>query len=135
MKLAAHTTITARTAASANRRSTAKRARVDAAAFDAAAAGPEGAADVDPGTDKRTPAGRSAGVESRAGGSASVSRPGGRSGVAGVAIELEQLLVVLFGELQPDEQARQDGERDDDQRRERDAESDGDGLECLHEES
>ena len=47
----------------------------------------------------------------------------------GVAVELEELLVVLFGQLQPDKQAGQHGQRDDDQRRKRDTESDGDGLE------
>src|SRR5436190_14668636 len=49
-----------------------------------------------------------------------------------VLVELECLLVVLFGELEPHEQAGEHDQRDDEQRAERDAQGDGDGLECLH---
>src|SRR5690349_699993 len=78
--------------------------------------------------DSLTPAGR-AGVEVAGVESGSISR---RLRSDGVAVELEQLLVVLFGQLQPDEQPSEHRERDDDQRRKRDAEGDGHGLESLH---
>src|SRR5439155_13293595 len=50
----------------------------------------------------------------------------------GFGLELEGVLVGLFGDLQPDEQAGEDDERNDDQGTQRDAERDGDGLEGLH---
>src|SRR5712671_6346468 len=50
------------------------------------------------------------------------------------AIELEDVLVVLLGHLEPDEETREHDKRNDDHRGERDPEGDGDGLESLHEE-
>src|SRR5262245_27670474 len=47
-------------------------------------------------------------------------------------VELEDLLLVLLGQLQPDEQPGKDDERDHDQSSERDAERDRHGLESLH---
>src|SRR5262245_38591272 len=96
MKFAAQTTMTPRTAASATCRS----------------------------EDSRTPAGRSAGVGDAAGMSGSMlSASRSVSGASdGVALELEQLLLVLLGELQPDEQPGKDDKWDDDERRKRDAE-------------
>src|SRR3954452_2852597 len=48
------------------------------------------------------------------------------------AVELEEVVLLLLGHLQPDEQPGEDDERDDDQRGQRDPEGDGYGLERLH---
>src|SRR6185436_18730979 len=49
-----------------------------------------------------------------------------------VLVELEGLLVVLFGQLEPDEEAGEDDKRDDEDGAEGDAQRDGDGLESFH---
>src|SRR4051812_11938824 len=48
------------------------------------------------------------------------------------AVELEEVVLLLLGDLQPDEQPGEDDERDDDQRGQGDPEGDGYGLERLH---
>src|SRR5262245_28793461 len=110
MKLPAHRTMTARTPASARVRSVADTAR--------AAGAP----------DTETPAASAAGVDGFA-------APEGAARVAisgAFAIELEDLLLVLLGQLQPDEQPGEHDQRDDDERGEGDAQRDRDRLQCLH---
>src|SRR3954452_10589442 len=58
-------------------------------------------------------------------------RRSGRCRSGAFLVELEQLLVVLFGDLQPDEESGEDRERDDDQRGEGDPQRDRDGLQSL----
>jgi hypothetical protein len=53
-------------------------------------------------------------------------------GIGAFLVEFEELLVVLFGDLEPDEEPCEDRERDDDERGQGDPQRDRDGLECLH---
>ena len=95
MKLPAQRTMTTRTPTSASRRSAAD------AAWCAATRGRRNARRV------------AAGVES-VGPARTASR---RLAISGAfAVELEDLLLVLLGQLQPDEQPGEDDERDDDER-------------------
>src|SRR4029079_17564632 len=112
MKLPAHRTMTPRTPNSARRRSAA-----DAAAWCARDA-----------ADTETPVAVATGVDS-----VGPLEGASRLAISGAfAIELEDLLLVLLGQLQPDEQPGEHDERDDDERREGDAQRDRDCLECLH---
>src|SRR6185369_12617179 len=56
----------------------------------------------------------------------------GLADLGAFAIELEEVVLLLLGDLEPDEESGEDDERDDNQRGEGDAERDGDGLERLH---
>src|SRR6188508_3422109 len=58
----------------------------------------------------------------------------GRSGASDGVVELHDLVIGLFGELQPHEQSGENGERDDDQRREERADADEKDLDRLHSE-
>src|SRR6476620_9322092 len=111
MKLPAQKTMTTSTPSSANRRSRAVRGR------------PRRRHPGPPARTARRPPDRRA---SRSRGSS------GRGRSDGFLVELEQLLVVLLGDLQPDEQPGQDRERDDDERGQGDPQCDGNGLERLH---
>src|SRR3954469_20759745 len=138
MKLPAQNTMTTRTPSSARRRSL----WVDAGRLALFAAGRSA-------PDSPTPAvsaggSRGAGSGARRGGGPRPVRPppgrrasrsmrrSGRCRSGAFLVELEQLLVILFGDLQPDEESGEDRERDDDQRGEGDPQRDRDGLQSLH---
>src|SRR3954453_171039 len=59
-------------------------------------------------------------------------RRSGRCRSGAFLVEPEELLVILFGDLQPDEESGKDRERDDDQCGEGDPQRDRDGLQSLH---
>src|SRR4029079_14623641 len=102
MKLPAQRTMTARTPTSASRRSAADEAA--GRAYDAVGA---------PDPDTETPAASAAGVES-----GDLLEGASRVAISGAfAVELEDLLLVLLGELQPDEEPGEHDEGNHDERR------------------